>query len=181
MKYPAETPMNRRVVPFSQIRVQPVSSKGDWRVAQLLVSELIAWLSTELRLDAAAAQEGAQAELADMASYYAFPRGIFLLGRVDDHIAGTAGIRLLDNETAELKRVWVSPRHRGKGLAQVLLARALDSARALGATRVVLETDPIIMAKAVQMCREQGFREAAAYSTLPERVPSVLTMAKRVA
>ena len=174
--------MNRRVVPFSQIRVQPVSTSGEWQVATLLGSELRGWLTSQLGREAAVvAQEDARAELDDLAACYAFPHGIFLLGRVEGHAAGTAGIRLLDDQTAELKRVWVSPRHRSKGLARVLLARSLDSARTLGATRVVVETDPVIMSSAVRMCREHGFREAAAYSTLPERVPSVLTMAKRVA
>ena len=38
-----------------------------------------------------------------------------------------------------------------------------------------------VMARAVSMYRQHGFREGQAYSSLPERVPSVLTLEKRVA
>lgn len=173
--------MTARIVRLSDIRIAPASSIEDWRIATSLVTELVDWMSNELSFDARSGQENSREELADMASFYAFPDGLFLLGRIDGEVAGCAGIRLLDDDTAELKRVWVRPEARGRGLAQVLLARAIDSARALGAQRVILETEPRAMAKAVRMYRETGFREAAPFSNLVERVPTVLTMEKRVA
>lgn len=173
--------MNRRIVTLPQIRVTPATTEADWRAARELVSELLDWLSTEFDLDALAVQEGAREEFADLAAHYSFPRGIFLIGRIEGEVAGSSAIRFLDDETAELKRAWVRPAYRGTGIAQSLLARALDASRALGASRVVLETEPVVMARAVSMYRQHGFREGQAYSSLPERVPSVLTLEKRVA
>jgi GNAT superfamily N-acetyltransferase len=161
--------------------VGPAASAREWAVARSLVDDLLHWIASELKLDAIAVQEGALEELADLSAFYAFPRGLFLLGTMDGEPAGTAGVRLLDASTAELKRFWVAPSARGRGLARLLLARALDAARTLGASSVVLETDAKLMGTAIQMYRAAGIREAKPYTRLSERVPAVLTLQKRVA
>ncbi|MFF5492656.1 GNAT family N-acetyltransferase [Streptomyces aquilus] len=68
------------------------------------------------------------------------PKGALLLARYQGEPAGTAGVRLLDPETTELKRVFVLPQLRGKGGAALVVAAAEDTARALGATRMILDT-----------------------------------------
>jgi GNAT superfamily N-acetyltransferase len=77
---------------------------------------------------------------ADTGDYLAPPGGRLLVARYDGEPAGTAGVRLLDAATAELKRVFVHPDVRGKGGAPLLVAAAEDAARALGAERMVLDT-----------------------------------------
>jgi ribosomal protein S18 acetylase RimI-like enzyme len=64
---------------------------------------------------------------------------------------------LLDHETAELKRMYVSPLLRGKGLGRRLLAALEAEARALGARRVVLETGVRQLA-ALALYRATGFQ-----------------------
>ncbi|OPG01463.1 GNAT family N-acetyltransferase [Streptomyces sp. GKU 895] len=68
------------------------------------------------------------------------PKGQLLLARYQGEPAGTAGVRLLTPETAELKRVFIQEPQRGKGGAALLVAAAEDTARALGATRMILDT-----------------------------------------
>jgi GNAT superfamily N-acetyltransferase len=63
-----------------------------------------------------------------------------LVARYDGEPAGNAGVRLLDKDTAELKRVFLLPGARGRGGAALLVAAAEDTARELGATRIVLDT-----------------------------------------
>ncbi|MFE0171918.1 GNAT family N-acetyltransferase [Streptomyces sp. NPDC059002] len=70
----------------------------------------------------------------------AAPGGELLVARYGGEPAGTAGVRLLDATTAELKRVFVREELRGKGGAPVLVAAAEDAARALGAERIILDT-----------------------------------------
>ncbi|WP_345669012.1 GNAT family N-acetyltransferase [Streptomyces similanensis] len=68
------------------------------------------------------------------------PTGQLLLARYDGAPAGTAGVRLLDAATAELTRVYLGERARGRGGAALLVGAAEDAARALGARRIVLDT-----------------------------------------
>ncbi|MFF9805654.1 GNAT family N-acetyltransferase [Streptomyces coeruleorubidus] len=68
------------------------------------------------------------------------PRGRLLVARYGGEPAGTAGVRLLDGRTAELKRVFLRESMRGKGGAALLVGAAEDAARALGAGRIVLDT-----------------------------------------
>jgi ribosomal protein S18 acetylase RimI-like enzyme len=63
----------------------------------------------------------------------------------------------------------------------MLVSRAIEAARVLGAARVLLETDPALMTKAIRLYRGIGFRETRPYSTLAQLVPTLLTMEKRVA
>ncbi|MEU6554917.1 GNAT family N-acetyltransferase [Streptomyces sp. NPDC046915] len=68
------------------------------------------------------------------------PTGRLLVARYDGEPAGSAGVRLLDPATAELTRVFLYEAMRGKGGAALLVAAAEDTARSLGAERMILDT-----------------------------------------
>jgi GNAT superfamily N-acetyltransferase len=68
------------------------------------------------------------------------PGGQLLVARYDGEPAGSAGVRLLDATTAELTRVFLYPGMRGKGGAALLVRAAEDTARTLGAARMILDT-----------------------------------------
>ncbi|MFC8515564.1 GNAT family N-acetyltransferase [Streptomyces sp. NPDC057257] len=68
------------------------------------------------------------------------PSGQLLVARYDGEPAGSAGVRLLDADTAELTRVFVYEEMRGKGGAPLLVRAAEAAARDLGARRLVLDT-----------------------------------------
>ncbi len=68
------------------------------------------------------------------------PKGALLVARFAGEPAGTAGVRLLDPRTAELKRVFVQEPLRGKGGAPLLVRAAEEAARTMGAGRMVLDT-----------------------------------------
>src|ERR1700694_1588761 len=67
-------------------------------------------------------------------------RGTFLVARDGDLAIGCSAIRLLDPTTAEAKRMYVEPDHRGKGVGWAVLASLEAAARQLGVERLVLET-----------------------------------------
>jgi GNAT superfamily N-acetyltransferase len=67
-------------------------------------------------------------------------RGTFLVARQDGRTVGCGAIRLVDAATAEVKRMYVEPDQRGKGVGRAVLARLEAAARQLGARRLVLET-----------------------------------------
>jgi len=59
---------------------------------------------------------------------------------LDEVAVGCGAVRRLDESTAELKRMYVDPQVRGKGIGRALVESLEREARALGVTRVVLET-----------------------------------------
>jgi GNAT superfamily N-acetyltransferase len=71
---------------------------------------------------------------------FAAPHGAFLVVRVDGATAGCAGLRRHDEDSAELKRMYVRPEHRRRGVARWLLGAVEDRARELGYRRLLLET-----------------------------------------
>jgi GNAT superfamily N-acetyltransferase len=94
------------------------------------------------------------------------PRGRLLVARYGGEPAGTAGVRLLDGTTAELKRVFLRESMRGKGGAALLVGAAEDAARALGAGRIVLDTrGDLVEARALYA--RLGYTETEPYNDDP--------------
>ena len=69
------------------------------------------------------------------------PRGAFLVAFRDGEAIGCAGLRDLGNRVGEIKRVFVSPVARGRGLATALLVSLEELARLFGYRRLRLDTD----------------------------------------
>ncbi|MEU6180972.1 GNAT family N-acetyltransferase [Streptomyces coeruleorubidus] len=93
-------------------------------------------------------------------------RGRLLVARYGGEPVGTAGVRLLDGTTAELKRVFLRESMRGKGGAALLVGAAEDAARALGAGRIVLDTrGDLVEARALYA--RLGYAETEPYNDDP--------------
>lgn len=100
---------------------------------------------------------------ADTGDYLAPPGGVLLVARYDGEPGGTAGVRMLDAGTGELKRVFVGEQLRGKGGGPVLLAAAEEAARALGAERLILDTrGDLVEARALYA--RHGYQETERYN-----------------
>jgi GNAT superfamily N-acetyltransferase len=73
-------------------------------------------------------------------AYFQSPDGTFLVVYVDGEPAGCGGVGRLDDTTGELRRMYVVPAHRGKGLGGRILVALEAAARDLGYTTMRLET-----------------------------------------
>ncbi|MFD9467015.1 GNAT family N-acetyltransferase [Streptomyces sp. NPDC060027] len=94
---------------------------------------------------------------------FAPPTGVLLVARYDGEPGGTAGVRMVDATTGELRRVFVREDLRGKGGASLLLAAAEEAARGLGARRLVLDTrGDLVEARALYA--RHGYEETAAHN-----------------
>jgi GNAT superfamily N-acetyltransferase len=89
-------------------------------------------------------------------------RGAFLIVYQDGTPVGCGALRLLDGRTAELKRMYVSPSVRGRGLGRRLVAALEAEARALGVRRLVLETG-VRQDAALALYRATGFHPIPLY------------------
>ena len=158
------------------IHIAPAQTAAEWAAARSLLAEMITWLADAVTLDVRAHQHDSNEELDGLESFYSLPDGQLLLGSLGGRPAGTTGVRRLDAETAELRRVWVTPVARGNALAPALVQAGIDAARGMGARRLWLETARGSMDKAISIYTAFGFREIPAYSSLPENFPQVITL-----
>ena len=76
----------------------------------------------------------------DAAEFAPARGGAFLVAIADGEPVGCVGLRRHDAAMAEIKRMYVRPTHRRRGLGRVLLRSVETRATALGYTRVLLET-----------------------------------------
>jgi GNAT superfamily N-acetyltransferase len=124
-------------------------------VSRALIEALNAELSTLYPEPGATHFQLSPQEIAD-------GRGVFLVVHRDGTPVGCGALRLLDADTAELKRMYVSPTDRGRGLGRHLVAALEAEARALGVQRLVLET-AVRQAAALALYRATGFQPIPLY------------------
>lgn len=106
-------------------------------------------------------------ELADLPGDYAPPEGRLLLAEYESRVAGCVALHKLSDGTCEMKRLYLRPQFRGKGLGRILAERIIAEARQIGYTQMRLDTVEPVMKDAVGMYRKIGFREIAPYRANP--------------
>lgn len=94
------------------------------------------------------------------------PAGIFLVATLRAEPVACGGLKLHDDEPADLKRMWVAPSARGMGLGRRLLVELESCAAAAGALAVRLETNKNLT-EAITLYRSAGYREVAPFNDLP--------------
>jgi putative acetyltransferase len=106
-------------------------------------------------------------EVAELPGAYGAPEGRLLLVADDQSLAGCGGLRKIGEGICEMKRLYVRPAFRGKGIGRALAVRLIEEARAIGYERMLLDTLPGKMDEAVGMYRSLGFREIEPYCHNP--------------
>jgi len=107
------------------------------------------------------------AELAGLPGDYAPPEGRLLLAEWEGQLAGCGALHKLENDVCEMKRLYLRPQFRGKGIGRVMAERLIAEARIIGYRRMRLDTVGPVMKDAVAMYRKLGFKEIAPYRENP--------------
>jgi len=111
-------------------------------------------------------------ELAELPGSYAPPEGRLLLAYFETKLAGCVALHALDSGTdgarvCEMKRLYLRPQFRGRGVGLALVESITAEAHALGYASMRLDTVEPVMKSAVAMYRRVGFREIAPYCANP--------------
>jgi len=105
-------------------------------------------------------------ELKTIDKQYNIPRGALILAYHEKIAIGCAGIREIDNETAELKRMFVRTEYRKFKIGKKLLELSIDKAKKLNYKKIRLDTLPN-MIQAQNLYRSFGFYEIPSYRFNP--------------
>jgi ribosomal protein S18 acetylase RimI-like enzyme len=106
-------------------------------------------------------------ELDELDVRYGAPDGCVIAAVEDGQVIGAVCLRRLDERTCEMKRLYVPPEHRRKGIAKALVAALLDAARDRGYRAMRLDTGSF-MVEAIALYEGFGFRRIAAYYPMEE-------------
>jgi len=108
-------------------------------------------------------------EMDNLPGAYTAPQGRLFFAEVNGQPAGCVGIRPMTEGSegmCEMKRLYVDPAQRGKGVGHALALASIKTARQIGYRKLVVDALPA-MRIAVKLYRELGFLDAPAYYKTP--------------
>jgi len=154
---------------LENVNIRP-AEPSDIPAVRALLAEYVAWIGLDLGF------QEIDTELANLPGEYAPPRGALLVAEEGGQLIGMIGLRALSDvacragarsaEAGEMKRLFVRPAARGRGLAKQLIAQLLTNATRLGYDEICLDTLPM-MADAQALYAALGFRDIPAYYDSP--------------
>ena len=103
-----------------------------------------------------------QSEIDSLPGKYAKPDGALILAKRGSECCGCVALRRIDGETCEMKRLYVRPRFRKRGIGKGLAMRIIAEGEARGYARMRLDTLSS-MKGALALYRSLGFHEIGPY------------------
>ena len=150
-------------------RIRPAAA-ADLDEVRRLFREYARWLKAEVCL------HDFEAELAALPGAYAPPAGGIWLADEPRRALGVVALRpLAEPRVCEMKRLYVAPEGRGRGLGKGLLRACVEGARARRCKLLYLETLSARMPEAERLYRQAGFVETEPYHD--DRPPEVRCLA----
>lgn len=153
--------MGNRAQQSLKLQFEQASSPAEIDLARTLFQEYAASLGFNLCF------QNFERELAELPGGYAPPQGRLLLARSGTDVTGCVALHPLEAGVCEMKRLYVRPEFRGRRIGWALAEEIIGAAREIGYQRMRLDTVPSVMAAAVAMYRELGFREIPPYTLNP--------------
>jgi ribosomal protein S18 acetylase RimI-like enzyme len=136
--------------------IRPAASAADIETVRALFLDYAAGLGFSLCF------QDFDAELAGLPGDYAPPAGGLWLADIDGAAAGCVGLRPLEPDICEIKRLYLRPSARGLGLGRRMAETVIAAARRQGYAAMRLDTvDSMVEAQALY--RALGFRERPPY------------------
>lgn len=144
-------------------------NEAEWGRAKGLVEQYIASLNLDLSF------QNVTKELANICMEYSLPTGGFFLAVENGKDIGCVALRKYKDDICEMKRLYITPDARGKGVGKLLIGRIIEEARKLQYNTMLLDTLPDMIA-AQSIYKQFGFTEIPPYRFNPVEGTSYLQL-----
>ena len=105
-------------------------------------------------------------ELKHLEAKYGMPEGRLYLAYYEGRLAGCIGLRKIDTQNCEMKRLYVRPSFRGKKIGGFLVEKIIADAKEIGYAHMLLDTLPFLES-ACAIYQKAGFYEISSYNDSP--------------
>lgn len=105
-------------------------------------------------------------EIKNLEVKYGMPEGRLYAALADGQIAGCVAMRKFDDESAEVKRLFVKPEFRNHRIGEKLVRQLIDDAGEIGYRYMLLDTLPFLKS-AIKLYKDLGFYEIDSYNGEP--------------
>lgn len=144
----------------ARLSIAPAVTDEEVAAVRALIEEYVASLGVDLEF------QHFSHEVAHLREVYGPPGGVLVLACVNGAPVGCVGVRRLDDGVCEMKRLYVAPAGRGRGLGRRLAEHVMSWARDHGYARMRLDTLPN-MHEAQALYSTLGFVDVAPYRENP--------------
>ena len=141
------------------LQIRPARA-GDIPHIRTMLQEYVDWIALDL------AFQEIEAELDGLPGDYAPPRGALFVVTERDRYLAMIALRPIAGSIGEMKRLYVRPEARGRGLARRLIESVCAEAKRLGYSELRLDTLPM-MGDAQALYERSGFVDIEPYYDTP--------------
>lgn len=167
----------------SALTIHEATSTLDVAAFGGLISEYVAWCRERYKNDTwlvemAFGHQGLDAELLHLTDIYGPPNGRMLVAEDALEILGGVALKRVDDETCEMKRLFVRSAANGRGLGRKLCLALMQAAVRDGYSRMRLDTTRD-MVEAINLYKSFGFRIVDPFIAYPERMQPMVVFMER--
>jgi ribosomal protein S18 acetylase RimI-like enzyme len=145
-----------------KIMYKKLETNEEITEAKELIIEYIKWLNQDL------AFQNIEDELINFPKKYEEPNGAFIIAKDNDKVIGCVGLKKLDGNICEMKRLFVNDIYRGKGIGKRLVEKIMEEAKDKDYKKMRLDTLKT-MESALKIYYKNNFYEIEAYYNNPNK------------
>ncbi|MDM8553666.1 GNAT family N-acetyltransferase [Desulfococcaceae bacterium HSG7] len=157
---------------IQMVEIKPCITDSDFAFAVQMTKDYIRWLDMDLSF------QDIDKELSNFHSMYGPPNGLFLLAWHRGEIGGGVGLRTLETEVCEMKRLFVYDRFKRKGIGRNLCTALIQEAINLEYEKMRLDTLGRMKA-AIRLYENLGFKEIEPYRFNPDSTTKYMELSLR--
>ena len=149
------------------MKIRETVSDADLEQIKKMFRQYFKWITDDNGINMS--YQGIESELNSLPGKFSAPEGCLLIAEVDGNPVGCVALRSFEPGTCEMKRLFVQPECRNKGVGKALAKRIITEAKKKGYRKMLLDTGDF-METAQKLYSSLGFKTIDQYYDVPEEV-----------